>query len=399
MWMSRKTYVSLIDFMMIRDFGMNLEILISEHFDPKRKGHPEKQSVFLIGGFIIFLFLILLFGPLFFMTNNSTTTITNLPLSVTLKIGMTPFKPFYESTASISTVSKNQMQEISNHKSHSLNILVLNSNEDSSILQFQNDPLSFWFPNEDEIEKVTDILDRSSNFLDVCPFFEISFVFQSPTTSANSNYVSKYYKEECLTKEEDRKRLSLILQREETGTVYTFKKIPLLYLVPTSDSIMDSNEFTRTVNLTFPTLDSQQIELVPTTESQSSSISFLKTDFLTMLLFSQPVSAENLIGSLIAEKGGILGIYMLIIVTFGVVVRNTATSQLDKLWLDKMERPQKLYRIIVAINTYRAANDCENELTTTQTLLLMLRSKETCMNLTKETEDSFEENRFIQKNK
>ena len=166
-------------------------------------------------------------------------------------------------------------------------------------------------------------------------------------------------------------------------------------MVPTSNTIMDSSEFTRSVNLTLPTYDSDQIVLTPENSFNGINISFLKTDYLTVLLFSQPVPYENLIGSLIQEKGGIVGIYFLIIVTFGVVVRNTATSQLDKLWLDKMERPQKLYRIIVAINTYRAANDCENELKTTETLLLMLRSKETCMSLTKETEDDVEESRFI----
>ena len=108
---------------------------------------------------------------------------------------------------------------------------------------------------------------------------------------------------------------------------------------------------------------------------------------MTILIFSQPVSSDNLIGSFIQDKGGITGIYILIIVTFGVVIRNTATSQLDNLWLDRMNKPQKLYRIIVAINTFRAANDCENELKTTETLLNLLRSKETCMKITDDNED------------
>ena len=384
MWMSRKTYVGLIDFMMILDFGMNLEILISQHFDPKSKGHPEKQKVFLVGGFIIFLFLVLLFGPLFFMTSGSGATSTNKPVSVTLKIGMTPFKPFYESTASISTVTKQQMQEIANNKSPYTNVIILNSNEDSSILRFQNNPPNYWFPNENEIENVVDIIEKSVDYVDICPYYLLEFTFESPTTNSNSQFISKYFKDDCITSKEDRKHLSQIIQREDTGTILSFKNMPLLYLIPTSDLMMDADEYTRMVNLTLRTFDSDHFELEPLNESEHVKMSFLLSDYLSVLIYSQPVSSDNLIGSLIQEKGGITGIYILIIVTFGVVIRNMATSQLDDLWMDKMEKPQKLYRIIVAINTFRAANDCENELITTETLLLLLRSKETCMKLTED---------------
>ncbi|OHT03298.1 hypothetical protein TRFO_29340 [Tritrichomonas foetus] len=377
-WMSHDTYVGILDFMMIRDVSMRLEILISSQMDPHADDPPEKERNWIIGGGILLIFLALLFGPLFFMTSGSGATLPNPPLSATLQVGIAPFPPFYQSSAEIFPISKGQMQDISNAKLSALRVLILNSNEDSTILSFPRIPTSFWLPdlNSLELQNVIDTIGRSELY----PYYNFILQFNRQTTTSNNQEVNLYYKYQALT-DEEKNTFSRIIQRNIRGS-FLHLDLPLAVLVPTTDTVVEaSSDFDRNVSFTLSSSTSEFIEMIPQ-NTTDPKVGFLASNDLRILLWSQPVSSDNILGSFIDDNGGIAGIYLLIIVTFGLMIRNNATGQLDLLWIDRMERPQQLYRIIVAIYSYRLSNESENELLITNNLLETLRSKETCIKLT-----------------
>lgn len=387
-WMSRDTYVDFMNFMMIRDFGMRLEIMISSQVDPAYYEHPVKQRNRLVGSCILLVLLVLLFGPLFFMTDVSSAITTNLPLSASLTIGLTPFQPLYQAYATIAPITSRQLQEISDLSLSSLNIMVLNSNKDTSLLTFPTNPSSYWFPSDDDLSNTVNRADSYfSQFSgEICPYYELTVKFTSATTISNSQAVTMYYQDKCLQTSQEKEEIRQIFSKTEIGPVVSFPDFPVAWLVPTSDSFSAAEDLKREINLSLFSRDFDHLHMDLGNDKDRLKLSFLINDSLVFLLYSQPVSTKNLFGSLMSENGGIVGVYFLIIVTFGVVLRNAATSQLDGLWISNMERPEKLYRLIAAIYAFRAANDCENELNTTNNLLLLLRSKETCIKLTCNTD-------------
>jgi hypothetical protein len=59
----------------------------------------------------------------------------------------------------------------------------------------------------------------------------------------------------------------------------------------------------------------------------------------------------------------------------------SVTGAADSLWIVRMERPQKLYRMVVAIDAFRSARQLEKENEIINTFLDTLRSRETCLKI------------------
>ena len=100
-----------------------------------------------------------------------------------------------------------------------------------------------------------------------------------------------------------------------------------------------------------------------------------------VLLYSQEVAKDSSSG-LISTDPSIIGIYLLLIITIGMVLRAFSLNLINTLWIDRMERPQKLYRMVVAMNAFRAARDTEKEKLMANQLLNTLRSQESCLHIT-----------------
>ena len=102
-------------------------------------------------------------------------------------------------------------------------------------------------------------------------------------------------------------------------------------------------------------------------------------DMYRFVLYSGSVSENASDG---AGSIGIGGIYILLIIVFGVVLRDKVMGQAQYLWIDRMERPAVLYRMFVAIDNVRATKEVEKEKDLSDTLLDLLKSTETVIQTT-----------------
>jgi hypothetical protein len=103
---------------------------------------------------------------------------------------------------------------------------------------------------------------------------------------------------------------------------------------------------------------------------------------LKIVVWSQSVASDNWTGGLLTNQGGVLGIYIVVMFVIGLGIRGYVIGSRDLLWLNKMERPQKLYRMVVAINAFRSAGYVDHEAAITDQFINALRSRETCLLIT-----------------
>ena len=102
-----------------------------------------------------------------------------------------------------------------------------------------------------------------------------------------------------------------------------------------------------------------------------------ETAVLKILVLSHQISKETSTSTV----SSLIGIYFLILITFGFVVRLRTTKGYNSLWLSKINNPNKLYSLILGIETYRTTGDIEREKTTCDQFLDTIRSIEQCLKL------------------
>ena len=53
-------------------------------------------------------------------------------------------------------------------------------------------------------------------------------------------------------------------------------------------------------------------------------------------------------------------IYVIFVIAVGIIIRIYTLGNLDDLWISRMDKPKKLYRMVVAIMVFRNAKKVEN---------------------------------------
>ena len=86
-----------------------------------------------------------------------------------------------------------------------------------------------------------------------------------------------------------------------------------------------------------------------------------------------------------SANGSFIGVYLLVIIILGIIIRECVVQQIDSLWRKKLDNPYSLYKKIIEINLFRNAGDLENEKEKTQKFLEKIRSYESAVEETTET--------------
>lgn len=371
-YMSQKTYVSLSDFFIINDVKSNLEIMISQQMNPKKPDKYEEAHYLRNPGLLLFLLLVLMFGPIFFMTESKANEVNNKPISVSLELGFSTLPPIWKSYGYIAPLTSDQQQQLANSRLGEYQPFVLVPSESMSVLYFTRYSLYDWNPsNPDMLQINRSLLDFS---LPLVPYFKYNIVFERPTSIGKVPNIEYEYNFDQLTTTQ-REEMIQSLTSSSAQTINIGINLPLTLLMPTSSQMLDFSQYRQSISLMYKNITGVFWELE--FDSIFSNIPFLRAnqDSYKCLLYSQPVEKEQ------DESGGlgIGGVYILIIIIFGVVLRDKTIGQIDSLWIERMEKPQKLYLFFVANDSFRSAHQLEKEKDMTETILDTLKSKEKCM--------------------
>lgn len=378
-WMSRDTFLPLLDFFIIRDLALQLEVLIARQMNPSY-GEPRKPGTMrLIGAGLLAALAALLFIPLFFFLDSTGSRVLNPPRYVKLEIGIGDLPPLYSASAGIESVTVEEQQQLSDTSSANLSFMYLNSRDLISKVEFPTFSFENWEARGSMTTNLSYFLNPESG--SVFPYYSFTIYFDYPTTQAASTHVQWDKKMESLNSA-DRDLMLAYLERRFTADVIAASmapmSLPLGFAFATGDDVTEI-EF-RTNAVLKPEMSGTfewQLDLAP-----EGSIPFLtEPSRYRVLMWSQAVDTSNWAGT-IGSSGGVLGIYIGVMLAIGILLRVYTLRGVDELWISRMERPEKLYRLVVATEAFRAANYLDKELGMVQRLLNTLRSQEQCLRIT-----------------
>ena len=375
-WMSQKTKVYLLDFFVVRDIAMQLEDLISIQTKQSSQSSTKNQHIFLKGGILLILLALIIFVPLFFMSSGNPSTVVNPPESIQLEIGISSFPNLFTCQGVISQISASDHQAIADSNIGTLYFLVLSERTNIYLVDFPLISFDIWNPST-ELNALINQLIQSDE--EIVPFYRYSMFFERPTTVSSVQNVVLQGRFPALTAEQ-RNQLADLINGNFSQSIGPLS-LPLTLVVPIDDNVIEINDLQRTADLELVS-GTQNIWELRLSEADDIPIGFLDTSSsYKMILWSQEANENNESNSM-SSDGSIIGVYIILIITVGMVLRAFSLQLINTLWIDRMEKPQKLYRMIVAINAFRAARDIDKEKIMTDQILDTLRSQETCLNIT-----------------
>ena len=424
-WIGRPTLVSLSDFCIIRDMELQLEIIICNQFKQKAKqknkkkestksskkkekkhqrkkkydgldhdynyfnnpkiSNPEKneQKVdtkrrICIGTCILIIFLLIIFIPLLFLLRNSGDIYSNRVLMAKLEIGFGSFPPFYESYATIHEIYNFEHQELATSIHPSVVELAAQTSNSLYIITF---PLvsstQFQLSFAGSMSASDSLSDSSSN---IAPYLKLDFSFERPTTSGNLRDPI-FLKAGRSLNTEEKNKLSSVLNRE-SDTMDGIITLPRFIYVTMDTYVQNIQEIESNFNFIF-NQGHWSLDVLP---NSNLDISFMEnTTGYSLLVFSQAVVDDLTYAVNDSANGSFIGVYLLVIIILGIIIRECVVQQIDSLWRKKLDNPYSLYKKIIEINLFRNAGDLENEKEKTQKFLEKIRSYESAVEETTET--------------
>ncbi|OHT00564.1 hypothetical protein TRFO_07893 [Tritrichomonas foetus] len=377
-WMSQKTKVPLLSFFAIRDVELQLENVIAQQSDPKAKDPNRNQRMYLKGGLLLLVIALILFIPLFFLSSGTQKTVYNPPVSAKLEIGISSFITVYESMGVINTITTDQHQEIANSGIEDLYFMVISGREAITTVEFPQVSFVEYDPSTELVSIMNDVLKSETQ---ITPYYRFTLFFDLPTSVTTVQNVV-YQGSLPPLSQGNLEILSQVISGNSTEQIGPLQ-LPLVMAVSTDDNPHVIQGMKRDLGLSLKTVvaSTSYWELLPQS-ANDTMLSFLNSDSsYKLLLYSQDVT-ENAQSAIISTDPSTIGIYLLIIITLGMILRYFALSLPDSIWIEKMTKPMELYRMTIAVNAFRAARDVEKEKEMADQLLDTLRSREDCLKLT-----------------
>lgn len=399
-WMSKKTCVGLVDYFIVNQLKAKLEVLIAQSIISKRS-NPDKYKLkkrFVIGGICLFLLACVIFIPLFFFMQLDGSKDKNPPLSATMSIGISNMPLLYQAQATISSFTQDYQQQIADSGDSSLHAFVSLPQEDLSLLSFpMSSSISFKPPLQDS-EAIEQMLRQNDTSL--IPFIEFTFYFQQPTTSGNNNLVTSRIQLSNLNRQQRDSFLQILVNQTSITITNMPINIPTIIYAISKHTLGFTDVAQRQIVLDFTTLDqsfisdsdseavdqnydeSNYFEL--NVESTTLDIQFLNPDNqMNIMIYSEPVEKDRFFGG----SGVGSGVYVIVILIIAFLVRFLTLGFDDDMWFYRMDMPQKLYRLSIAIQLFRNANMPNEEKDMTDAMIYTIRSHELVLKVTAANSD------------
>lgn len=324
------------------------------------------------------------FFPLFFIIGTTPSSEPNKILSTKLEIGFQSMGAIYTSDALIRVVSSAEHQAIADCGHEKFSTLRYALPDTITLLQFRNRSLSPF----NSIQDLRRFLNTSGNTK--TPYLRITMVLESSTTEDQTNLI------EVITplKDLDPEQISRFyaeLNSSETisNDIDIGLRIPLAMFIPIFGEADTLDDIYLSFSLLIDKSEGDGTFFVLHPGSGFNKVRFLNPDLnlhnYKMVVWNQQVP-KNGVASIdqVSQSGSIIGIYILVILLAGTIVKNISHSSVENLWISRMKDPKKLYNMCVAIDAFRTAREIEKEKDMTEQLLETFRSKETVIKLSQE---------------
>jgi tetrahydromethanopterin S-methyltransferase subunit F len=373
-WISRKTQVSLGDFFIVRDVSLQLEQLVARQMNPKYGERSRPMQV--VGWGMVIALGVLLFVPLFFFTDSLNSQIDNPPQSITLEIGIDSIPSIFVAKGTIYPVTAEEQRLL---PSDADPIFLETSNTYLSRIVFPTFSFSNWEPEATAKEDLARILTGAPSFYR----FTINFAYPAGQTESTTvvwqiagDIMAPYYAE-MLARYIIEKGAG-IRPDDQAAPI----SLPLTLGLPVGEPVQEPALLRRAGKLrpsvTVPTLEWNLLLQDPPVRCPLWDVQYE----YAFILWSQGLETGVSMSSAMGSAGGVVAIYVLVMFVIGLLLRMWVVSGVDKLWITEMQRPKKLYSMVVAIQAFRAAMDREKEAEIVQQFLNTLRSKEMCLKIT-----------------
>ena len=156
-------------------------------------------------------------------------------------------------------------------------------------------------------------------------------------------------------------------------------KLPRLIFAITNNNLDSPSETESSFEIIHEQTNSYGIAV----DNSTIDLSFMSgsSDY-TIIVYSQPVSSNKNSDVAKSVSGNFIGVYLLMVIILGIVVRELVVSMTGNLWKKRMDNPIKLYRMIVTIGMFKNAGDIETEKEMSDQFLNTLRSHEKVIEIT-----------------
>jgi hypothetical protein len=333
------TKVPFSDFMLVSDVTMRIENAIARQMRPGPIHHVHGRRRIVRGVLYLAVFLLIVFVPLFFFTSGTSDLVANPLESAVLELGVHPFPPFYRADAVIAGIDHNQ--NLSSHPDPAVRRFA--GATDSTV--FAADfPAGSAFAPLLSAAASAELMDT----LDVRPFrykLLISLSFAQPTTQS-------------------------------------FTQTPVfLQTGPTANRSF-------TVHLPALLSATQKGALTPV----GGAAAVLACDAAQqwtlerpyrLIVYSELTPADGIAAVVGTGSGGTFVVfYVFLVIMIGMVLREQALVGIERLWIERLDVPHRLYRMCMTILLCRDAGDAEREAALVAEFLDVLRSRERVLALT-----------------
>lgn len=370
-WMIEPTKVSLHDFFLVRDIAMRLEILISRQIETSHK-QDKNQQRFCHGMTWLFIFIALVFIPLFILVDKGDELQANPIQFMTVSIGFAEYPALYTATARIRPISAEEKQILVSTDDENLRDIASTPGETSYIASLASE--SNQYPQWTNMTKEKLIQDLRTPEQSLTMSLVIEMAFRRPATKISSRSVR--YQQQIGATAEIRQNFLNVMDGNTTA-LDTELAFPLIIFV-VSD-LLDPVSYTA---LDIPCI----LNYSPNDGSWRLTVGdWQETGEVTILVYSEPVTTSLRRTEETRGQDELMVIYILLLVIVGVIVRSRTLGHLDHLWIHRLDAPQKLYNMIMAIQLVRNAGDVDKEAELVSKFLDIVRSHEQVLTLTSRT--------------
>ena len=374
-YISQETCVGLMDYFIINDIKSQIEILIAEQTRPGHDDKYRRSNRYLTAGMGLLVLLLMLFLPLFFMCEDTPQTYTNQVIGVNLEIGLNTFPPMWSGYAQISPIGTNHVQAMIDSGLAAYQGFAKVSTDDMHLLDI---PRSSFVSVTAEPQNEDWFNELFTTTAEVTPYYRFTFHFALPTGPGDTSSVV-YTRAGAPLSIDKKAEIAAMFAANEVQNLDLGLSLPMTIIIQENNDIIEMPNARRSILLSFIQSNAGNHWLFEMVDS-FAPIPFLNQgDMYRFVLYSGSVSESASEG---AGSIGIGGIYILLIIVFGVVLRDKVMGQAQYLWIDRMERPAVLYRMFVAIDNVRATKEVEKEKDLSDTLLDLIKSTETVIQTT-----------------
>lgn len=395
-WISKKTYVSLVDYFIVNELKAKLEMKVAQathqSHHPEKKYKPRKR--WLIGGIFLFLLACCIFIPLFFFLESSGDRYTNPPIFASFDIGITSLPSLFHSDGIIIPMTSSWLQEIADSHVSNLQPFIGLPLDTISVVDFPATTSVSFEIREEYKDALIDIVKSEAPLI---PYIQYTFFFDLPTTACVNQQVIAKFTYPDLTASQRQFFLDILVNQTSLLMESLQFELPLtLFAVP--KKVMGAVPgVTRYSFLHFTNqLDEISVETPDQTQQlqyreseyfeldmidQQTAVPFLYPDRYRVLLYSEPVPPGGYYGMRKHESSS-AGVYVIIILILAFFIRYITLGLANDLWFKRMDQPQRLYRLSMAIELFRNANMPKEEKDMTDAMINTVRSHEMVLKVT-----------------